>query len=161
MKTSSMRLTNAKICDAVDIYSTLLFRVAFYHTNSKVEAEDITQEVFLSLVKMQPDIVSDEHLKAWLIRSTINRCKNWFKSAAKRKNVALDEASLITYSFDITSIEVLDAINRLKPLDKDIVFLHYYEGYSAKEIGSIVGKREDAIFMRLKRARQKLKEFLE
>jgi len=153
-------LTHEKINDVVDNYSTLIFRISFYHAKNKEDAEDITQEVFFSLLK-KPKIINEEHLKAWLIRVAINKCKNLKKSASLRKNIPLDETTVHKYNFDESNIEVMECIQRLKPLDRDIIFLHYYEGFSAKEIGNIIEKKETSIFKRLERARDKLKGFLE
>ena len=151
---------NETVFLAVDKYSTLIFRISFCHVKNKFDAEDVVQETFLSLLKAQPKIESEEHLKAWLIRVAINKCKNLHKATSRRKNVAFDEGLAASYNFDSNDIEMLDCLDRLKPLEKDILFLHYYEKYSAKEIGEIVGKKESAIFKKLQRTREKLKEFL-
>ena len=156
-----IEITNEKIFSAVDKYSTLLFRISFFHVKSKMDAEDIVQETFLALKEKSPDIASEEHLKAWLIKVAINKCKNLRKSSAWRKNVPLDESIIHRYNFDEGNIEITECLYKLKPLDRDIIFLHYYEGFSAKEVGKIVGKREEAVFKRLERGREKLKKFLE
>jgi len=154
-------LTNELICRAVDEYSTLLFRISFFHVKSKEDAEDIVQETFLALHGKKPKIFGEEHLKAWLIKAAVNKSKNQLKSAIRKRNVPLDEAVIAKYDLDSTNIDVLESIARLKPIDRNIIFLYYYEGFSAKETGDIIGKKEDAVFTRLKRAREKLKFFLE
>ena len=153
-------LTHDKICKAVDDYSTLLYRIVLCHARNKEDAEDIVQEVFLSLVK-KPAIRDEAHLKLWLIKVAVNKCKNLLKSAARRKNAVLDESIATACNFDSGNIKVLEYLDTLKPTDKNIIFLHYFEGYSTKEISEIIGKKEIAVRVKLTRARQKLKLFLE
>ncbi|MCL2797652.1 MAG: sigma-70 family RNA polymerase sigma factor [Firmicutes bacterium] len=56
------------------------------HTRNRADAEDITQDVFLSLLN-PPAFNSEEHVKAWILRATMNRCKNAARS--KRRNQAV------------------------------------------------------------------------
>ena len=154
-------LTNDIIYKAVDTYSALLFRICFYHVKNKQDSEDIIQEVFLALHSDRPKLVSQEHLKAWLIRVARNKTKNHIRNNAKRKTIPLDETMIAKCNFDSGNIGILEGLSTLKPIDRDIVFLHFYEGFSVKEIGDIVGKGAEAIFKRLQRAKQKMKVFLE
>lgn len=57
---------------AVSRYGEMVYRLAFFHTGSRQDADDIYQEVFLRLVR-RPNVFEDEeHLRAWLIRVTVN-----------------------------------------------------------------------------------------
>ena len=78
---------------AVRRYADMVYRLAVVDTKSKTEAEDIFQEVFLKLLRYKDSITSEEHLKAWLIRVTVNQCKSHFTLAWNRKKVALDEVA--------------------------------------------------------------------
>ena len=147
------------LCDTVNKYSDTILRIAFHYTQNKADAEDITQEVFLALMK-EPLIQDEKHLKAWLIRVAINKSRDLLKSAARRKTVAL-EAAACKYNLSEDDIGVIECINKLPRIERDIVFLHYFEGFSARETGDIVGKKEDAVYTRLKRIRLKLKDILE
>jgi len=141
----------------VNQYSGMICRIAFQYVKNKSDAEDITQDVFLSLIN-QKDILEGEILKAWLIRVTINKSKNFLKSARIRKNVPLDKAE---YKLTEMQVQCMDEIHNLQEDDRNVLFLFYYEGYSAKEIAKILKKKEDAVFKHLSRAREKLKAFVE
>jgi len=147
------------LCEAVDKYSDMVLRIAFHHTRNYADAEDVAQEVFLAL--MQGPIINDgRHLKSWLIRVAINKCRNLLKSAAKRKNASL-EAAASKYYLSGEETGIIECIHKLSRIERDIVYLHYYEGFTAREVGEILGKKEDAVFTRLKRIRNKLKGLLE
>jgi len=111
-------------------------------------------------MKCKQVLADERHLKAWLIRVAINKCKDLHKSARKKRTVALEIAVSTKYYLDYNDTEVLDQIQQLPPEERNIVYLFYFEGYSAKEIGVIIGKKEDAIFTRLKRIREKLRNLL-
>ena len=142
--------------EIVEAFGDLVFRLALQYTGIRQEAEDIVQEAFLAMLK-KPPFKSAEHAKRWLIKVTVNKCKDYFKSA-RRKNLPLDER-LISGSFELS--DGLDEIEKLDPLDRNIIYLFYYEGYSAKEIGKMTGKTKNAVNIRLSRARESLKELLE
>ena len=128
------------------------------HKNS-LDAEDVTQEVFVALLKT-PTITDENHLKSWLIRVAINKSRNLRRFFARRKSVPLEAAASKHYFAEEDS-GVLDIVNKRPAIERDIVFLHYFEGYTAKEIGEILNKNENAIFARLKRIKVKLKDILE
>ena len=138
-------------------YSDMIFRIAIQYTKNRADAEDIMQEVFFSLIK-KPFFNSEEHLKAWLIRVTINRSKNYLKALKKRNTVAL--STVENYLTEKQSI-MLDELQELSEKDRNIIYLFYYEGYKAKEIADILGKKEKAVLMCLSRARARLKVLLE
>ena len=144
--------------EVVENYSDTLIRVAFQNTKTISDAEDIVQEVYMKLIKHHQRFQSMEHLKAWLIRVTINKCKDHFKSAWFRKTTALTEK--MTF-FAKEENELMDELFELEPEDRNIIYLYYYEGYSIKEISSIVNKNQNTISSRLQRARTKLKLLLE
>lgn len=139
----------------VEAYGDTLFRIALQYTGNVQEAEDITQEAFVAMLKKIP-FDSEEHAKRWLIRVTINKCKDYYKSA-RRKNLPLDENVNATY---IQQNEEIEELEKLEPLDRSIIYLFYYEGYSAKEIAKMIGKTRNAVNIRLSRARENLRELL-
>lgn len=141
---------------AVMQYSGMITRIAFQHTRNKPDAEDIMQDVFVKLIK-QPPFESDEHLKHWLIRTSINKSRDYLRAAKRRNTLPLDD----NYALTPESDAVFSELQRLPDKDRNILYLFYYEGYPAKEIAKILGKKESAVFMRLNRAREKLKIFLE
>lgn len=141
---------------AVIQYSGMITRIAFQYTKNKSEAEDIMQDVFIQFIK-QPHFETDKHLKHWFIRTSINKSKDYLRSAKRRNSVPLDNNYSLPQEYD----EVFNELQKLPGKDRNILYLFYYEGYSAKEIADILGKNESAIFMRLNRVRGKLKKILE
>ena len=148
---------NELIAFAVDKYSDMVVRIAFQYVHNKTDSEDIAQDVFSTLLK-QPVLNNAEHLKAWIIRVTINRSKNHLKYLKRRETVPIEKAQ---YVFTNEQEQLFSELDKLNEKDRNIIYLFYYEGFSAKEIGKMLGKRESAVFVRLNRARANLKNFLE
>lgn len=148
---------------AFNKFGDTVLRAAFAMTGSYPEAEDITQEIFLALHSSPQDFESDEHMKAWLLRSAINRCKNYRKSARIRKNSPLDEvlANTLRCEFTARDNEIREMISELPEKYSSVIFLYYYEEYTIKEIADILGKNENTVSSLLQRGRKKLKTELE
>lgn len=142
--------------EIVEAYGDLVFRIALQYTGNVQDAEDITQDTFLAMLRKLP-FESAEHAKRWLIKVTVNKCKDYYKSA-RRKNLPLDENVNVSYFENTDGLEELE---KLDPLDRSIIYLFYYEGYSAKEIAGMIGKTRNAVNIRLSRARETLKELLQ
>lgn len=140
----------------IDTYSNMLLRIACHHVKSRADAEDIAQDAFVKLFTAQPLLESEEHRKAWLIRVTINLCKNFLKSS-RRNEVPLEDSY---YQMAEEQREVLDAVWRLPEKFRDVVYLYYYEGYTVLEISRLLGKKENTVASWLHRARIRLKEEL-
>jgi RNA polymerase sigma-70 factor (ECF subfamily) len=127
------------------------------HLKNIHDAEDVFQDVFLKYVLRDRPFENDAHEKAWFIRVAINACKDSLRSFF-RKNVSSIEELLIEPSFvDKENREVLDAVMRLPEKHRMVVYLFYYEGYSAVEIASILKKNENTIYTWLSRARTQLR----
>jgi len=140
----------------VEKYSDMVVRIAYQNLKNQADDEDVTQEVFIKLLK-QPDFNDEEHLKAWLIRVTINQCKDLRKSAWFRKRQPLDEQWKPRGE---KQLGILDEIWKLPKDDRNVIYLYYYENYTVPEIARILGKNENTISSRLTRARKKLKIIL-
>lgn len=140
----------------METYSNMLLRIACHHVKSRTEAEDIVQETFVKLITTHPFLESEEHRKAWLIRVTINLCKNFLKSS-RRKEIPLADPY---YQMSPDQQEVLDAVWRLPEKFRDAVYLYYYEGYTVPEISRLLEKKENTVASWLHRARKRLKEEL-
>ena len=141
-------------------YGDMVMRIAYQNTRDRAESEDIVQEVFLALF-LRPLPKSEEHLKAWLIRVTINKSRNVIKSA-RRKVLPLDERIAPPSSWEHPSeAEVLEALFALPFDERNALYLFYYEGYSAKEIGKLLRRSENAIYILLSRARKRLRSIWE
>lgn len=138
-------------------YRSTVYRLAYSYLKNREDAEDISQEAFLRLYKCTQSFAADENVKAWLIRVTVNLCKNLLKSSWRRSR-----GELITEAAapENGSYGMSEYIQRLKPEYSTVLYLYYYEGYSAKEIAQICRLTSVAVRTRLSRGREKLKEML-
>ena len=135
-----------------------LYKTALAVAGNAADAEEAVQECFLKLWEKAPAFASGEHETAWLIRVTVNLCKNQLKSAWRRHTVPLTES---VPARDETERELMEAVARLPGPDRAVIHLFYYEGYATAEIARVLGWRESTVRSRLTRARKKLKGLLE
>lgn len=147
-------------------YSRMVLRIAFHNTSNMTEAEDITQEVFLKLMKEKNGFVDEEHCKAWLIRVTINRCKDYLKCSRHNHNVPFIEENLGTEHFnadlfDAGDKQVFVEISKLPINLKNVIYLHYIMGYTITEISNLLDKNENTVSSWLRRAKKKLRFSME
>ena len=137
-------------------YKDDVYRLAVCYTRSIQEAEDVCQSVFLKLIE-QPYIHPGKE-KAWLMQVTANQCRSLLRSAWWSKTEAMDE----TLSYEsLQRSYVLDAVMGLSPKYRVVIYLHYYEGYSTKEIAKLLKISQSAVTTRLSRGRELLKPQLE
>lgn len=148
---------NGFVQSAVHKYSQTVAKTAFSYLKNTTDAEDITQEVFLTLMQKRPEFENQEHLKAWLIRVAINKCKNYLKSSWFRKRKPMPEE--IPY-LPQEQNELLSTVLTLDVKYRLPIHLYYYEGYSIKEIAEILGKNASTIGTRLARGRKALKNMI-
>lgn len=147
----------AYISAAFEKYSDMVYRLAFARMKNSYDAEDILQEVFMRLMRSGKQPNDEEHLKALLIRITIN-CSKSGLAAAWRKNTA---ELADTVSVRENRNETLDAVLRLPLKYRTVIHLHYYCGYSVEELSKILSCSPSAVKTRLFRARERLKKDLE
>ena len=140
-----------------------VLRLALSQLRDASDAEDVFQDVFVRLLKDRTAFNDDEHLKAWLLRVTINRCRDIGRSGWKRRNEPLAErhAALAVEAPDLLESDIWNAIGTLPPDLRAVVHLHYVEGYSTDEAAALVGCRPSTARTRLHRARKHLKAALE
>ncbi len=135
-------------------YADTVYRVAFNNTACSADAQDVSQEVFLKLLESGKVFHDAEHLKAWLIRVTINLCRDEYR----KKNRLAPLTGDIAAPVQTEENGVLEAVNALPEPYRNTIYLHYYEGYTAKEIGKILGAKENTVLSWLSRARAALKK---
>jgi RNA polymerase sigma-70 factor (ECF subfamily) len=139
-------------------YKDTVFRIALNYLGNTYDAEDIVQDVLMNLYIKNKHFESDDHAKYWLIRVTINKCKNLLKSSWKSKNINLDDIELST-DFERTDQEDLyKAVMELPEKYRTVLYLHYYEDFSVKLIAGMLKINVSAVTTRLSRAREQLKE---
>lgn len=155
----SYELTEEMFNKKYDKYSALIYRLAFQYTLNKATAEDITQDVFIKLFVNNKRFANDEHEKAWIIRVTINHCKNILKSK-NNNHLQLLDTEHIDEHFENRSIEKIDIQQSIKDLsqnERTIILLYYYEDLTTKQISKYLKMNENTVKSHLKRAKIKLK----
>lgn len=145
---------------AIDRYADLVRRVCMIHLKNHADTEDIFQTVFLKYVTGTTEFESEEHEKAWFIRVTINACKDLLRSFFRSRTVSLDDLLEQPDQVPEDHREVLEAMLALPDKYRDVVYLHYYEGYTAPEIGTILHKNPNTVYTLLTRARDELRKML-
>lgn len=148
---------NYKIEELVEEYSDMVMQISYQNSFNKSDAEDITQEVFIKLIKNIDKLESREHIKAWLIRVTINLSKDYNKSFWRKNTCKLEED--IEY-FDSETQEILQELSKLKPMYRNIVYLYYYQQYKINEIADLLKINVNTVSSNLTRARKQLKKIL-
>ncbi|MBR4132770.1 MAG: sigma-70 family RNA polymerase sigma factor [Oscillospiraceae bacterium] len=138
-----------------------VYRVALNCLGSPDSADDVTQEVFLRLLRSKKAFESDEHLRAWLIRVTINECKRFLSSRWRKMEPLETYENTLLFSL-VENNEVFDAVMRLPRNYRMVIHLHYYEGYSTAEIARMLKSKRSTVCTQLERGRKLLKKmFLE
>lgn len=134
-------------------------RLPLVRLKNREDTEDIFQTVFLKYLQHTKPFESAEHEKAWFIQVTLNACRDLLRFWARRPTVPLEEltAQAVPESEDRG---VLEAVLSLPQKYRDTVYLHYYEGYSAPEIGALLGRNTNTVYTLLNRARAMLREKL-
>ena len=149
-----------EMAEAIQRYGDMVRRLCMVHLKNYADTEDIFQTVFLKYALTSMSFDSDEHEKAWLIRVTLNACKDLFKSIFRSRTVSLEELVEQPAQLSADHREVLEAVLSLPARYRDVVYLHYYEEYTAPEIARILGKNVNTVYTRLTRAKGLLREKL-
>lgn len=146
---------------ALDLYGDTIRRVCFLHLKNRADVEDVFQEVFLKYILYERPFESDAHEKAWLIRVAVNQCKDILKGFLRRKVYSLEDMDFEpSYSFDAASRDLLNCVLGLPEKYRDVIYLFFFEGYTAVEIARMLDKRENTIYTWLTRGKSRLKESL-
>lgn len=147
----------------IEIYSDMILRIAYQHTGNMQDAEDIAQEVFLSVIKKDMMNFSQEHQKSYIIRTTINKCNSLHRKNKKLNVVYLDEIYKNPDEpvFTVNERAILNELRSLDSKYRNALYLYYYEGYKVSEIAKILHTTTGNVTSLLKRGREKLKKLLE
>ena len=143
----------------VNLYADMILRISYQYLKQTCDAEDICQTVFLKYLTTNPDFDSIEHEKAWIIRTTINACKDHLKSAWFRRTAPLDDAAHIAAPA-VPDTWLLDTMKGLPEKYRLSLYLYYYEEYTAREIAQVMDVSESAVNQYLARGRRKLRTII-
>lgn len=141
-------------------YADMIYRIALTNTKQRFDAEDIFQEVFLAFFQSQVRFQSEEHIKYWLIRVTVNFCKKHHRSSWQKKRVSLDSVSELSETMTEEEFAVYDAVCKLPVKYRAVIQLFYFEDMTVDEISSILHLKNSTVKSQLSRARSKLRDML-
>ena len=143
----------------IEKYFNMIYKLAIAETKDVHTAEDVTSDVFLKFMQQNKTFESEEHIKAWLIRVTINASKSVFSSSWFKKTVPLEE-TLEGAGIPEEESEVYLAVMNLPTKYRTVIHLFYYEEFTVKEIANILNSNESTVKSQLSRGRDLLRESL-
>lgn len=152
--------SESDVNSAIDVYADIIKRICLYHLKNTHDTEDLFQNIFIKYLMCDVEFENEEHKKAWFIRVSINACKDHLKYLFRHSTVSLEKISEQTANIESGNKEIIEAVLALPEKYRDAIYLHYYEGYSAAEIGNILKKKENTIYSLLSRGRTMLKDNL-
>lgn len=150
-----MPYTEEYINEMVRKHSDMILRLALTYVRNIADAQDICQEVFIRLFQHHPVFADHEHERAWILRVTINRCKDMLRSPWKRYISGLERSDLPIPEAE--EREVVTAVLKLPVKYRIVIHLYYFENYSTAEISGMLEYKESTVRTQLKRARERLK----
>lgn len=152
--------SEAEVNRAIEQYADTVMRLCRVYLKNEADTEDIFQTVFLKYTLYPGTFASAEHEKAWIIRVSINACKDLLKSFFRSRTVSLEELTEQFAGMPDEHSELLQTVLSLPKNYREVIYLHYYEGYTAPEIAEMLGKNTNTVYTHLHKARQMLKELL-
>ena len=144
-----------KLQEKIDCYSDMLFKIAYARMGNRADAEDIVQETFYQYLKSSKDFGDEEYEKAWLIKVAANRCRDIRRGRSRHPEVQYTDVE--EYCEFQGQSEVLAELMNLPDKLKEVVYLHYIEGYRTAEIAQMLGITPNAVKKRLQRGRESLR----
>ena len=145
---------------ALERHADTVRRLCLIYLKHDADTEDIFQTVFLKYALSSISFESESHERAWFIRVTRNACRDLLKSVFRRRVVSLEAVAEQPASQTQEHREVLQAVLALPPKYKEVVYLHYYEGYTAPQIGRILKKNVNTVYTLLTRSKTMLRQAL-
>ncbi len=143
-----------KLIELYDEFFPDVQRLAFSFLKNKEDSMDAAQDVFVKLMRSNIVLIPGKE-KMWLLKVTANECRDMLRRSRPTEELPEDMAS------QETDRDVWELLSGLKPEDRAVIQLYYFDGYSVKEIGQILGITASGVSMRLSRARKKLRAILE
>ena len=152
--------STADVKRVVEEYADMVRRICFMHLKNRHDTEDVFQNVYLKYMLYQGSFESSQHEKAWFIRVTINACTDWLRNLSYRKWLPLEIVAEECGTKDSSSGEILEAVLQLPEKYRNVIYLFYYEEYTAVEIAKILGRKENTIYTWLSRGKEILRRQL-
>ena len=159
MTQASVRPTDRDIERVVTQYADTLYRLCLVIIRNEADAADAVQDTFYKYITKSPSFRESEHEKAWLLRVATNISKNYRRFALMHNHVDIE--TLYDLQKEQQEYHLMDAINKLPEDYRAVIHLHYYEGYTAKEIASILGISHATTLKRLERGRTQIRKMIE
>ena len=153
-------MTSQQLRAAMERHGDTVYRLALCRLQNIADAEDVYQDVFLRLLGQNCEHWDDEHTKAWLIRTTVNRCADVGRLRIRRSAVPLERLTELPAPPRSQAAALWAAVGSLPPKFRTVVHLHYAEGYSTGEIAAMLHIPSATVRTRLHRGREKLKRIL-
>lgn len=142
-----------------ETYADAILRLSYTYLKNTHDAQDICQTVFIKLLTEPREFESREHERAYVLRMAANACKDLLKSPWRKRTCGL-ESCMEVPAPEAADGSLLAAVNDLPPHYRAVIYLYYYEGYQAAEIGAILGVPTATVHTRLIRGRARLRELL-
>ena len=155
-----MQVKDSELERYIDMYRKSVLGTALCYVRNMSDAEDILQEAFIKLYTYKGSFDSDVHVKAWLLRCTINLCKSLMRSYWYRFSEPLEAAETQVCSDTPNDGSVTEALGKLNSKTRVVLYMYYYEGYTADEIAKITHSTVNSVMLRLSRGRRQLKDLL-
>jgi len=156
----SLLRTNEELIQIYNRHVKTVYRVCFMFMKNQSDTEDMVQNTFLRLMQDKTVFQSEEHEKAWLIRTATNLCKDHFKHWWS-KTVGMDHVNDTAVNQEFVADSNLEMVLALPPKYKTPIYLYYYEGYSTVEIARILKKKESTVRSWLHKGRNLLRMEME
>lgn len=154
-------MEQTQFLNAVARYQNMVYRIALHQTGSPADGEDVMQEVFLRLFTCKTPPEGEDHLRRWLIRVSVNYCRDLQKSPWRKRRVSLETLPEEPVFQREEEAELYREVMALPEKYRTVLDLFYYEELSVREIAEILGVKESLVTTRLSRARARLKERLQ
>ncbi len=153
-------LTEQEFHRAAERYLDMVYRIALNYFRHPQDAEDAAQEAMLRLWRADTDFEGEEHLRRFLVRVTLNVCRDFSRSPWRKRTVPLEGCREPAFSAP-ERWELYQAVMALPAKYRLPLYLYYFEGYAVAEVGVLLGLNPSTVQTRLARARAKLKQELE
>ena len=153
-------MDKARFNDAARRYQNMVYRTALHALGSPQDAEDAVQEVFLRLFNHRGAFESEEHLRRWLLRVTVNYSRDVLKSPWRKRRASWEEVPEVPVLDRPEQAALYREVMALPEKYRTVLYLFYYEELTVREIGELLGAEPSTVTTRLARARKRLKERL-